>query len=74
VSDTTLSVGIQGLPPAPCPWCGAPSEYVKVHSLQTSDDGKTAVFDIECAVCLVREKAQMMRREPDWMEVARHGR
>ena len=69
MTERALAQGVQGVPPAPCPWCGAPTENVKIHGVE--DDGESAVFDIECAACLTRDKARMMRREPDWMEAAR---
>lgn len=70
VAPTSTS-DLSGLPPMDCPWCGAPSENVKVHSVETAADGRTAHFLIECAVCLTKDKAQIMRRTPDWMEAAR---
>jgi hypothetical protein len=62
---------ITDLPPADCPWCGASPEHVRVHSVETSQDGKTAIFDIECSNCLTRDRAQIMKRVPDWMEALR---
>lgn len=57
--------------PAPCPFCGAPASEVGIDGIETAKDGKTAIFTIFCSACRERTKAEIRKRDPEWVTAYR---